>query len=76
VIPDSDSEGEIDNTQEIQIEAALKLYQQALRLHTDRQWEEAQKAYDELFQSEIFQLDVEEQVLHTLQSLNQRRSDT
>jgi outer membrane protein assembly factor BamD (BamD/ComL family) len=66
VIPDSDSEGEIDNTQEIQIEEALKLYQQALRLHTDRHWEEAQKAYDELFQSEIFQLDVEEQVLRAL----------
>ncbi|KAA8895625.1 hypothetical protein FN846DRAFT_968781 [Sphaerosporella brunnea] len=63
VIPDSDSECEVDNTQEIQIEEALKLYQQALRLHTDRQWEEAQKAYDELFESEIFHLDVEEQVL-------------
>lgn len=62
MLPDSDSEDENDNTQEIQIEEALKLYQQALRHHTDRQWDKAQKAYGELFQSEIFQIDVEEQV--------------
>jgi hypothetical protein len=63
IIPDSDSEGEVDNTEEIQIEEALKLYQQALRHHTDGTWEEASKAYEELFRSEIFRLDVEEQVL-------------
>jgi outer membrane protein assembly factor BamD (BamD/ComL family) len=65
IIPDSDSEGEVDNTEEIQIEEALKLYQRALKLHTDGAWEEANKAYDDLFQSEIFQIDVEEQVRNT-----------
>ncbi|KAI5841141.1 hypothetical protein DFP73DRAFT_516695 [Morchella snyderi] len=57
VYPDSDSEGEADNTQEIQIEEALKLYQRALKLHTDGEWDEAHKAYDELFSSDIFQAD-------------------
>ncbi|CCX34661.1 Similar to Histone transcription regulator 3 homolog; acc. no. Q2UBW0 [Pyronema omphalodes CBS 100304] len=62
IIPDSDSEGEIDDTEEIQIEEALKLYQQALKFHTEGAWDDAQKAYKELFQSEIFRLDLEEQV--------------
>lgn len=52
----------MDNTEEIQIEEALKVYQRALRLHTDGAWEDAQKAYEDLFQSEIFQLDVFEEV--------------
>jgi outer membrane protein assembly factor BamD (BamD/ComL family) len=66
IIPDSDSEGEVDNTQEIQIEEALKLYQRALRLHTDGEWEEAHKAYEDLFRSEIFEVDVEEEVMFQL----------
>lgn len=57
VYPDSDSEGEVDNTEELQIEEALKLYQRALKLHTDGAWTEAENAYADLFQSEIFQLD-------------------
>jgi outer membrane protein assembly factor BamD (BamD/ComL family) len=69
IIPDSDSEGEIDNTEEIQIEEALKHYQKALRLHTEGNWEEAEKAYDELFRSEIFDLDVDEEVLQCLENI-------
>ncbi len=47
-----------------QIEEALKLYQRALKLHTDGAWEEARKAYADLFASELFQVDTdhEEQV--------------
>lgn len=40
-----------------QIEEALKLYQRALKFHTDGDWDEAHKAYDELFSSDIFQAD-------------------
>ena len=56
VEPDSDSEEEIDDTKEIQVEEALKLYQNALKLHSQgpRFFEEAEKAYDALFRSEIF----------------------
>ncbi|TGZ82588.1 hypothetical protein EX30DRAFT_317948 [Ascodesmis nigricans] len=57
IVPDSDSEGEVDNTEEIQIEEALKLYQRALKLHGDGELEEAKKAYEDLFKSEIFQRD-------------------
>lgn len=51
---DNESEEEVDDTKEIQIEEALKLYQTALKLHSDRQWLEAEKAYNALFESEIF----------------------
>lgn len=79
IYPDSDSDGEADNTREIQvrswpapqsigladsssqIEEALKLYQRALKLHTDGEWEEAHSAYDELFGSELFQEDAEDE---------------
>ncbi|KAI9704252.1 MAG: Histone transcription regulator 3 [Candelina mexicana] len=54
--PDDDSEDEVDNTKEIQIEEALKLYQTALRLHSQgpRFHLEAAAAYAALFESEIF----------------------
>ncbi|KAL2008358.1 hypothetical protein VTN00DRAFT_8340 [Thermoascus crustaceus] len=54
--PDEDSEEEIDDTKEIQIEEALKLYQNALKLHSQgpRFYPQAAAAYDALFKSEIF----------------------
>lgn len=54
--PESDSEDEIDNSKEIQIEEALKLYQNALKLHSlgPRFYDEAEKAYNALFHSEVF----------------------
>lgn len=53
---DSDSDDEIDDTKEIQIEEAFKAYNQALKLHSQgpSYLEEARAAYDELFQSEVF----------------------
>ncbi|MCJ1402554.1 Histone transcription regulator 3 [Xylographa trunciseda] len=56
VEPEEDSEEEVDNTKEIQIEEALKLYQNALRLHSQGSdfYDEADAAYDALFESEIF----------------------
>ncbi|KAL9588355.1 MAG: hypothetical protein Q9203_002833 [Teloschistes exilis] len=54
--PESDSEDEIDDSKEIQIEEALKLYQNALKLDSQgpQFYEEAEEAYDALFRSEIF----------------------
>ncbi|KAL8712892.1 MAG: hypothetical protein Q9225_006871 [Loekoesia sp. 1 TL-2023] len=54
--PESDSEDEIDNTKEIQIEEALKLYQNAIKLHSQgpRFFDEAEEAYSTLFRSEVF----------------------
>lgn len=54
--PESDSEDEIDNSKEIQIEEALKLYQNALKLHSQgpQFYNEAEAAYTALFQSEVF----------------------
>jgi hypothetical protein len=53
---DHESEDEIDNTKEIQIEEALKLYQTALQYHSEgpTSWEKAAAAYKDLFDSEIF----------------------
>jgi hypothetical protein len=53
---DSESEEEIDDTKEIQLEEALKLYQTALKLHSQGPgfYDDAQDAYDELFKSEVF----------------------
>lgn len=53
---DEESDSEIDDTKEIQIEDALKLYQTALRYHAQGpgSFEAAAKAYKELFSSEIF----------------------
>ena len=55
--PESDNEDvEYDNTKEIQIEEALKLYQTALKLHSQgsKYYDEALEAYNTLFESEIF----------------------
>ncbi|EEP82398.1 predicted protein [Uncinocarpus reesii 1704] len=55
VEPDEDLE-ELDDTKEIQIEEALKLYQNALKLHSQGPefYDQAQDAYNALFESEIF----------------------
>tara|TARA_R110002003_G_scaffold39_5_gene2433 strand:- start:3852 stop:6086 length:2235 start_codon:yes stop_codon:yes gene_type:complete len=49
-------EDEVDDTQEIQIEEALKLYQTALKYHSEgpESFEKTAAAYRELFASEIF----------------------
>ncbi|KAL8688457.1 MAG: hypothetical protein Q9218_005638 [Villophora microphyllina] len=54
--PESDSEDEIDDSKEIQIEEALKLYQNALKFHSQgpQSFDEAEEAYDALFRSEVF----------------------
>ncbi|KAI5284966.1 Histone transcription regulator 3, partial [Ascosphaera atra] len=48
--PDTDVEEEVDNTAEIQVEEALKLYQNALKLHSQGPafYKEAEAAYDAL----------------------------
>ncbi|KAM3421048.1 hypothetical protein BST61_g1466 [Cercospora zeina] len=53
---DDESDVEVDDTKEIQIEEALKLYQTALKYHADgpESYDQAAIAYDELFRSEIF----------------------
>ena len=53
---DSESEEEIDDTKEIQLEEAFKLYQNALKLHSQgpNYYDEASDAYGELFKSEVF----------------------
>ncbi|KAL8875586.1 MAG: hypothetical protein Q9198_006076 [Flavoplaca austrocitrina] len=54
--PESDTEDEVDNTKEIQIEEALKLYQNALKLHSQgpQFFDQAEEAYQALFSSEVF----------------------
>ena len=57
VEPESDAEEEeYDDTKEIQIEEAVKLYNSALKLHAQgpAYFDEAEKAYKALFESEIF----------------------
>lgn len=51
-----ESDDELEDTREIQIEEALKLYQNALRLHAQgpSAYPDAEQAYQALFQSEIF----------------------
>ncbi|KAF2097913.1 hypothetical protein NA57DRAFT_24522, partial [Rhizodiscina lignyota] len=53
---DNVSDEEIDDTKEIQIEDALKLYQIALRYHSEgpKSFDKAADAYRALFESEIF----------------------
>lgn len=53
---DNEEEDEIDNTKEIQIEEALKLYQAALKHHSEGppSFEKTAEAYKALFESEIF----------------------
>ncbi|KAK3074351.1 Histone transcription regulator 3 [Teratosphaeriaceae sp. CCFEE 6253] len=54
---DDESDIEVDDTKELQIEDALKLYQNALRFHAEgpASFHQAAEAYQELFESEIFQ---------------------
>lgn len=49
--PDEAVEEEVDDTKEIQIEEALKLYQNALKLHSQgpQFYPQAAEAYDALF---------------------------
>ncbi|KAI9740884.1 MAG: Histone transcription regulator 3 [Claussenomyces sp. TS43310] len=56
VEPDEFPEDDFDNTREIQIEEALKLYQIALKLHAQgpAYFEQAAAAYEALFKSDIF----------------------
>lgn len=53
---DDESDVEIDDTKEIQIEEALKLYQTALKFDSDgpEAYDKAAEAYRQLFESEIF----------------------
>ncbi|KAJ5760525.1 Tetratricopeptide-like helical [Penicillium odoratum] len=56
VEPDDGIEDEVDDTKELQIEEALKLYQNALKLHSQGPefYAQAAEAYDALLKSEIF----------------------
>ncbi|KAF2445027.1 hypothetical protein P171DRAFT_387720 [Karstenula rhodostoma CBS 690.94] len=56
VEPENEEEVEIDDTKEIQIEEALKLYQTALKHHAEgpQSFERTAEAYKALFESEIF----------------------
>lgn len=56
VEPDEGIEDEVDDTKELQIEEALKLYHNALKLHSQGPefYEQAAEAYDALLDSEIF----------------------
>ncbi|KAF2133393.1 hypothetical protein P153DRAFT_332115 [Dothidotthia symphoricarpi CBS 119687] len=53
---DIEAEEEVDDTQEIQIEEALKLYQTALKYHTEgpQSFDKTAAAYKALFESDIF----------------------
>lgn len=53
---DVESDEEVDDTKEIQIEEALKLYQTALKYHSEgpKSYPEAIQAYKALFESDIF----------------------
>ncbi|KAJ6258486.1 LOW QUALITY PROTEIN: hypothetical protein Dda_6528 [Drechslerella dactyloides] len=62
IIEDSEDDELADNTQEIQIEEALKLHQKALKLHSEQEWKAAAETFEELFRSEIFQQDQTEDV--------------
>ncbi|KFY69107.1 hypothetical protein V496_00486 [Pseudogymnoascus sp. VKM F-4515 (FW-2607)] len=56
VEPDENPEDDFDHTREIQLEEALKLYQNALKLHAQgpTYYEQAAEAYDMLFKSDVF----------------------
>ena len=53
---DDESDIEVDDTKEIQIEETLKLYQAALKYHSEgpSSFDKAAEAYRQLFESEIF----------------------
>ncbi|KAK4125750.1 histone transcription regulator 3 [Parathielavia appendiculata] len=56
VEPEENIDEEVDTTKELQVEDALKLFQNALKLHAQgpQFFDQAADAYDALFESEIF----------------------
>lgn len=56
VEPEDDNISEVDDTKEIQLEEAFKLYQTALKYHSQGPdfYQQAEDAYTTLFQSEVF----------------------
>ncbi|ROW13997.1 hypothetical protein VPNG_04134 [Cytospora leucostoma] len=58
VEPEENIEDEVDNTKELQVDEALKLFQNALKLHAQgpQSFNDASEAYDSLFLSDIFKL--------------------
>ncbi|KAI9824301.1 MAG: Histone transcription regulator 3 [Phylliscum demangeonii] len=62
VLPDDEDSDEVDDTPELRIEEALRLYQNAIKLHAQgpSAYGETAKAYDALFESEAFQYDEQE----------------
>ncbi|KAG6366018.1 hypothetical protein INS49_000194 [Diaporthe citri] len=56
--PEENIEEEFDTTKELQVDEALKLFQNALKLHAQgpQFFDEASEAYDSLFLSDIFKL--------------------
>ncbi|KAI4728766.1 hypothetical protein E4T49_03454 [Aureobasidium sp. EXF-10728] len=66
---DDEEDIEIDDTKEIQIEEALKLYQTALKFHSDGppSYAQAAEAYRALFESDIFKYPESQQELNRLE---------
>jgi hypothetical protein len=66
---DHEEDIEIDDTKEIQIEEALKLYQTALKFHSDGppSYAQAAEAYRALFESDIFKYPESQQELNRLE---------
>ncbi|KAH0343561.1 hypothetical protein KCU81_g5235, partial [Aureobasidium melanogenum] len=66
---DDEEDIEIDDTKEIQIEEALKLYQTALKFHSDGppSYAQAAEAYRALFESDIFKYPESQQELKRLE---------
>ncbi|KAI6261541.1 hypothetical protein MCOR29_004739 [Pyricularia oryzae] len=56
--PSRHNDEDIEDTRQIQVDEALKLYQNALKLHAQgpKSYDDASKAYDQLFESAIFKL--------------------
>lgn len=69
---DEESDEEIDNTKEIQIEDALKLYQTALKYHSsDKTLDQAGGAYKELFESDIFKFPESQSEYNRIESIQE-----
>jgi tetratricopeptide (TPR) repeat protein len=66
---DHEEDIEIDDTKEIQIEEALKLYQTALKFHSDGppSYTQAAEAYRALFESDIFKYPESQQEINRLE---------
>ena len=73
---DDEDVEEIDNTKEIQIEDALKLYQTALKYHSQESTlEQAGQAYKDLFQSEIFKFPESQSEFERVTAFEQQQGD-